>query len=148
MSEPKEIHKDTHTHTHTHIYIYIYIYIYTHLFLWLFEPIVMSSLYGASRSQSDTPHSVRLLWTSDQPTHRPLPDNTQHSQSRNIRTPVRSETTIVASKRTYSYTLDRAATATGYINILCEQNVQFGVKAGVRAGWNPDIIRLFIYLFL
>jgi hypothetical protein len=30
-----------------------------------------------SRSHSDTPHSVRLHWTSDQPS---LPDNTQHSQ--------------------------------------------------------------------
>ena len=34
----------------------------------------------SSRSHSSTPHLVGLLWTSDQPTLRPLPDNTQHSQ--------------------------------------------------------------------
>jgi hypothetical protein len=39
----------------------------------------------ASRSHSDTPHSVGLLWTSDQPVAvRPLPDNTQYSQQTNI----------------------------------------------------------------
>jgi len=27
----------------------------------------MASSYGASRSHSDTPHSVGLIWTSDQP---------------------------------------------------------------------------------
>jgi hypothetical protein len=41
----------------------------------------------ASRSHSDTPHSVGLLWTSDQPTQRPLPDNTQHSQQKDIHAP-------------------------------------------------------------
>jgi hypothetical protein len=30
------------------------------------------------RSQSDTPHSVGLFWTSDSPTQRPLPNNMQH----------------------------------------------------------------------
>jgi len=58
----------------------------------------MSSIYGASRSHSDTPHSVRLLWMSDQLTQRPLPDKTQHSQARNIRNSARTETTRVASK--------------------------------------------------
>jgi hypothetical protein len=33
----------------------------------------------ASRSHSDTPHSVRLLWTRDQPWAQ-TSDNTQHSQ--------------------------------------------------------------------
>jgi len=37
-----------------------------------------------SRSHSDTPHSVGLLWTSDQPLQRPLPHNTQHSQATDI----------------------------------------------------------------
>ena len=40
-------------------------------------------IMSASRSYSDTPHSVVLLWTSDQP----VPDNTQHSQERNIHAP-------------------------------------------------------------
>jgi len=40
------------------------------------------------RSHSDTPHSVRLLWTSDQPeTNTYIPDNIQHSQETNIRDP-------------------------------------------------------------
>ena len=32
-------------------------------------------------------YSVGLLWTSDQPTHRPLPDKKQHSQDRDIDAP-------------------------------------------------------------
>jgi hypothetical protein len=36
----------------------------------------------ASRSHSDTPHSVGLLWTSDQPHAETLLDNTRHSQER------------------------------------------------------------------
>ena len=36
--------------------------------LWRFDPIPGRGLpYGASRSHSDTPPSVGLLWTSDQP---------------------------------------------------------------------------------
>jgi hypothetical protein len=38
-------------------------------------------------SHTDTSHSVGLLWTSDQPTQRPLPDNTQHSKETDIHTP-------------------------------------------------------------
>jgi hypothetical protein len=38
----------------------------------------------ASRSHSDTPHSVGFLWTSDSPTPRTLPDSTQHSQETDI----------------------------------------------------------------
>ena len=43
--------------------------VYLPSFLWRFEPIrVMASPYGTSRSEAlDTPHSVGLLWTSDQP---------------------------------------------------------------------------------
>jgi hypothetical protein len=41
-----------------------------------------------SRSHSDTPQSVGLLWTSDQPvTETSLPDNTQHSQETDIHAP-------------------------------------------------------------
>jgi hypothetical protein len=42
----------------------------------------------ASRSHSDTPHSVVLLWTSDQPVaETSLPDDTQHSQEADIHAP-------------------------------------------------------------
>jgi len=41
---------------------------YGFLFLWRFDPIPGHGLpYGASRSHSDTLHSVGLLWTSGQP---------------------------------------------------------------------------------
>jgi len=65
------IHTHTHTHTHTHIYIYI--------------SMAQQSAVGqvlliieASRSHSDTPHSVGLFWTSDQPD--PVTANTLHPQ--------------------------------------------------------------------
>jgi hypothetical protein len=35
----------------------------------------------------DTRQSVGLLWTSDRPSQRPLPNNTQHSQETDIHTP-------------------------------------------------------------
>ena len=35
---------------------------------------------GVARSRSDTPQSVGLIWTSDQPSQRPLRDNTQHTR--------------------------------------------------------------------
>jgi len=42
----------------------------------------------ASRSHSDTPNSVGLLWTSDQPgVETVLPDNTQHSQETDLHAP-------------------------------------------------------------
>jgi hypothetical protein len=53
------------------------------------QPLVDKSLLivVASRSHSGTPHSVGLLWTSDHPTQRPLPYNTQLSQEIDIHTP-------------------------------------------------------------
>ena len=41
----------------------------------------------ASQSHSDTPHSVGLLWTSDQPVARIIPDNTQLSEEKNTHAP-------------------------------------------------------------
>jgi hypothetical protein len=56
------------------------------------QPLVVQGLLiiEASRSYSDTPHSVGLLWKSDQPVaETSLPDNTQHSQETDIHTPGR-----------------------------------------------------------
>ena len=53
----------------------------------------------ASWSHSDTLHSVGLLWTSDQPTPRPLSDNTQHSQGTGIHALAEFEPSIPASER-------------------------------------------------
>jgi hypothetical protein len=45
----------------------------------------------ASRSHSDTPQSVGLLWTSDQPDTN-LPDDTQHSQETDVHEPGGTQT--------------------------------------------------------
>jgi len=52
------------------------------------QPIVGQGLpiIEASRSHSDTPQSVGLLWTSDQPDAQ-TSDNTQHSQEIDINAP-------------------------------------------------------------
>ena len=55
----------------------------------IFSPVAQQALMidgliiKATRSYSDTPHSVGLLWTSDQP-HAAISDNTQHSQQTDI----------------------------------------------------------------
>jgi hypothetical protein len=41
-------------------------------------------LYEVPRSHTLTPNSVGLLWTSDRPVAKTLPDNTQHSQETDI----------------------------------------------------------------
>jgi len=50
------------------------------------QPLVEKGLLiiEASRSHSDTKHTVRLFWTSDQPEERPLPDNIQQSEETDI----------------------------------------------------------------
>ena len=55
---------------------------------------------GVSRLHSDTPQSVRLLWTRDRPVGRPLTDNTQHSQETDIHAPGVMRT-LNPSKRAY-----------------------------------------------
>ena len=44
-------------------------------------------LIEVSRSYSDTPQLVGSLWTSDGPTQKPLPDDTQNSQETEIYAP-------------------------------------------------------------
>jgi hypothetical protein len=53
------------------------------------QPLVSLGLlvFEVSRLHSDIPHSVGLLWTRDRPVARPLPDNTLHSQERDIHAP-------------------------------------------------------------
>jgi len=52
----------------------------------------------AARSHSDTPHSLGLLWTRDQPDTEPLPDKTQHCREIHIHEPGGIQTRI-PSKR-------------------------------------------------
>ena len=61
-----------------------------------------------SRSRLDTPHSVGLLWTSDQPDAENS-DNTQHSR-RTSMPPAGFETATPASERPQTYAVYRAAT--------------------------------------
>ena len=81
----------------------------TFFFFALRPDCVLASPHGASRSHSDTPHLVGLLWTSDKP-DAGTSDNTQHSQETNNHGPggIRSHN---PSKRTA--TLHRAATVIG-----------------------------------
>jgi hypothetical protein len=70
------------------------------------------SIIEASRSHSDTPHSVGFLWTSDQPDAENS-DNTQLSKETDIHAPAGFEPAISASERQQTYALDRAAARIG-----------------------------------
>jgi hypothetical protein len=60
------------------------------------------------------PGSVELLWTSDQPDERTVPDSTQHSQETDIYAPPGLEHIIPASERPQTHVLDRTATVIGH----------------------------------
>ena len=67
-------------------------------------------IFEVSRSHTTTRHSRQdSSGRVFNPSQRPLPDNTQHSQQTNIHAP-----TISAGERPQTYALDRAATGTGY----------------------------------
>jgi hypothetical protein len=77
------------------------------------QPLVGQGLLiiEASRSHSDTPHSVGLFWR-----QRPLLDNTQHSQETDIHAPTEFEPTILASERPQAPALDYVATGIGEVS--------------------------------
>jgi hypothetical protein len=79
------------------------------------QPLVGHSLliFEATLSHSDTPQSVGLLWTGDQPIALTLPDHTQHSQEKNIRFPEGLESAAPASEWAQIQALDRAAIGVG-----------------------------------
>jgi GH43 family beta-xylosidase len=74
-----------------------------------------------SLSHSDTPHSVGLLWTSDQPDAETY-DNTQHSQ----------QTDIHASGRIRTYNPSKRATADPRRRPRGQWNRQFNFKVGLN----------------
>ena len=84
------------------------------------QPLVDQSLLitEASWSHSDTPQSVTLLWTSDQPTQWPLPDKTQHSQQTDIHAPGTFEPAIPESEHPQTHALDRTDTGIGIQNSI------------------------------
>ena len=65
------------------------------------------------RSRSDTPHSVALFWTSDQPDAETSPDN---SLETDIYDPAGFEPTVPVRERPQAHALDRASTAISGIN--------------------------------
>jgi hypothetical protein len=72
----------------------------------------------AARSHSDTPHSVRLLWTVISPTYRPVPDShNTHNRQTSMR-PVGLEPAVSVIERTETYALGREAKKHGDGNII------------------------------
>jgi len=66
----------------------------------------------ASRSHSGTPHSVRLLWTSDWPTAENLRTHNRHKKQATM-PPAEFKPTIPASERPQIHALGRAAIRIG-----------------------------------
>jgi hypothetical protein len=86
------------------------------------QPLVGQGLFiiEASRSHSDIPHPVGLLWTRvTSRTQRPQPDNTQHSQETDILPPGGFEPTKPARERQQTHALDRAAAAIIVLHKIC-----------------------------
>jgi hypothetical protein len=68
----------------------------------------------SSLSHSDTPHSVGLLWTDDQPDAKT--STSQHTTLRQTSMlPARFEPTIPASERPQTHALDRAITKIAFV---------------------------------
>ena len=87
--------------------------------VWRFDPIPGHGLpYGAPRSHTmDTPHSVGLLWTSDQhDAYFSTSQNTTLLTETQTCPPAGFEPTIPASERQQIYALDCAATGIGIYN--------------------------------
>jgi hypothetical protein len=94
----------------------------TRVFFMALQPPVGQGLLiiEASRSHSDTPHSVQLLCTGDQPdAETPTWQHTTLTTERETSTPAAGfEPAIPASKRLHTHALDRAATGIGRITSL------------------------------
>ena len=117
------------------LYIIIYIYIHVCLFVVACFPgitthcgrIFRSPVAGFSLLVFEVSWSCTMTrhsrWDSSgrviNPSQRPLPDNTQHSQQTNIHAPGGIQITISAGKRLKTYALHRAATGTGIYIYVC-----------------------------
>ena len=83
-----------------------------------------------TRSHSDTPHSVGLLWTSDQPVaETSIWQHTTLTTDRHPCSLVGFEPTISVSERSQTHALDREATGTG-----SKIFVSFGATAPIGPG--------------
>ena len=73
----------------------------------------------ASRPHSDTPHTLGLLWASDQPEGQTSTwQHTTLTTDRHPRPPVGLEPTIPAIERPQTHALDRAATGIGQVSYI------------------------------
>jgi len=72
-------------------------------------------IFEASQSSSDTPHSVGLLWTSDQLVAEAATNTNTHNRRKSIPS-AEFEPAILGIKRLHTYALD--STATGIGNFL------------------------------
>jgi hypothetical protein len=87
-------------------------------------------LIEVSRSHSDTPQSVGILWMRDRPglSQRPLPENTQHSPDTNIHASLRFEPAIPASERLQILALDRSTTGMDFTaNLRDKKLIRFAL---------------------
>ena len=102
-----------------------------------------SIIIDAPRSQSDTPHTMGLLWTSDQPEARPLPD--KHTALTRERRPCHrwdSNTQSQQADRSRATPLDRAA-----VQIDWHTQIYTERHGGRRDGsWNCRVKLLVILL--
>jgi len=84
---------------------------------------VTASPYLALRSYSlDIPHSVILLWASEQPDKKPLPDSTLHSQGTKIHALAGFEPAIPATEWPQNHTSDNVTTWIGESIIVTSRN--------------------------
>ena len=80
--------------------------------------------WGSEITDNGAPQSVGLLWTSDQPVAKNLPDNKQQSQHTDIHVLAEFEPTISAGQRPVTCALERAETVTSpYSFPLLKYNV-------------------------
>jgi hypothetical protein len=83
------------------------------------QPLVGQGLFiiEASRSHSDTTHSVGLLWTSDQPVAETSTwQHTTLTRHKTSISPAGFKPTIPESERPQTHALDRGATGIGCFN--------------------------------
>ena len=80
-----------------------------------------------SRSHSDTPHSVRLLWTSDRHVAETPIRNTRHTQETSI-PKAGFEPAIPASGHPQTHALDRAATGISTYSVYTNVTVKAAIN--------------------
>jgi len=91
-------------------------------------PVGQGLIIEVSRSHSDTPHSVRLLWTSDQPDAETSTLTTHNTHNRRASmTPAGFEPTIRASERSQTHASEGGASGNG-ISLYVASNVRMTVN--------------------